>query len=385
MSRRRAYQNLEPAALPPSTRLLALLLIPLGLIMLVSLLLMNRINDHVATAQATATAVATHTTAAYSATQLELAGVIASRAIDVYQQDTRHGLLLAIEAYKLVPDPKQMPTTVRHAIWQVLALGTGKTLSGTLALPPTLPHSNAPIQWLVTSETGEDLLLWPMQNTLPGTPIALEESAKNSQNLTVSPDGRWLLTYGTQNHAQLWDLTTSLEQPYQTLSISSTVTLASFSPQTAWLALSGESDTAVHLWVFRDAMPEQKPHRLQPLPAASASQPVRHLAFDPDGQWLAVSYASHVYLWDLMALPGSSPIPVTTVDEGDQFTAVFFSADAQWLIATSQSETGASHITLWHLDLEQLVADACATATNSFTEQEWRSYFPTRPYAITCN
>ncbi len=382
MSRRRARQTLEPAALPPFTRLLALLLIPLALMVLVSLLLMNRINDHVATAQATATAVATHTTAAYSATQVELAGVIASRAIDVYPQNARHGLLLAIEAYKLISDPQQMPAVVRHAIWQVLALGTSKTLTGTLALP-TAVNTTAPTQWLVTSETGTDLQLWPLQDTLPNTPTTLEESANNAQTLTVSPDGHWLLTYGTQNDAQLWDLTTSLEQPYQTLSTSSTVTLASFSPQTKWLAVSGETDPIVHLYALGNDAPASEPHPVQPLPVAPTSQPIRHLAFDPGDQWLAVTHADSFCLWDLTAPPGDFPIHVKAPNAEYQFTAVFFSADGNWLIATSQNEE-AARVTLWHLVLEQLVADACTQAKNNFTEQEWRLYFPTRPHAETC-
>ncbi len=384
MSKRRTRRNDEPAALPATTRLLPILLIPLGLVAMISLLVVNQVNDFTTAEQATATAVATRTTAAINVTQLELAGAIASRAIDVHARDVRHGLLLAVEAYNLVPDETQIPAAVRHAIWQVLAQSTSKTITGTLALDTAVPNRSSSIQWLVTSgETGE-LQLWPLHETLPVTPTLQFESTSSPQNLIVSPTGRWLVTYGNSSQAQLWDLESNLAEPYRSLTISSTVKLASFGPQAKWLALSGETDTAVFLWAFRDNELEVEPHRLQPQTDRPTDQPVRHLAFDTEAQWLAATHTSYFNLWDLTALPGIPPIHVDVPKEGYQFTAVSFSTDGNWLIATSQKENAHPLITLWHLDLKQLVADACATANSNFSEQEWRQYFPTRPYANTC-
>ena len=75
------------------------------------------------------------------------------------------------------------------------------------------------------------------------------------------------------------------------------------------------------------------------------------------------------------ALPGGSTGPVT---------AVSFAANNEWLMATTQQADGSPINYLWHLDIESLLKQACATAGGNFTDQEWENYFSPLPYHATC-
>lgn len=388
MNRRRRQQAPQPAALPSVSRLLLPLLIFLSFGVVVSLLFMNRVNEREAASYATATAVAHQTAIAHTNTQLTLAGTLASRALDEYQRDPHIGLLLAVEAYNLVADDPDTPPSIQHAIWQVLALGTQHTLTGTLAAETAVPSASLLSEWLAINDQDNAIQLFSLENNTLDQVIALDADTFGTDQFILSPNGRWLLSYGNSENAYLWDLSANeLTKPRQTLTVSSTVNLVRFGPQTEWLAIGGEKDTAVHLWPFADGEPATEPRILTPSGAADSGNTLLGLAFDPEPQWLAAAYATHLDLWDLHALNTTSPIRMD-VNEGKAFTAVAFSPNGQWLIAANSSvaaNNSEKNIHLWNLHLDTLVKAACATADYKFSEDEWQQFFPTRPYAETCN
>ncbi|NJN55854.1 MAG: hypothetical protein HC804_14590 [Anaerolineae bacterium] len=59
-----------------------------------------------------------------------------------------------------------------------------------------------------------------------------------------------------------------------------------------------------------------------------------------------------------------------------------FSADGRWL-ATVSSASGAT-ITIWPLEVDEIIRQGCQAVGRSFSEAEWQRYFPNEPYRQTC-
>src|SRR5208337_4543191 len=109
---------------------------------------------------------------------------------------------------------------------------------------------------------------------------------------------------------------------------------------------------------------------------------VRSVAFSPHGKTLAAGYGGFggggVVLWDVADRKrlGEGPLAVTK----GGFRSVVFSPDGKTLATVYDSGGG---VVLWDVDLESWKRKAGKIANRNFTRDEWRQFFPDKPFHRT--
>ncbi|MCB8967460.1 MAG: WD40 repeat domain-containing protein [Ardenticatenaceae bacterium] len=347
-------------------------------------------NRHTAAATSTATVAARLTAVEMTTARQGMAGTIATLATHIYGENKRHGLLLAVEAYDLIKWETNPPPAIKHAIWQVLTTGTVMTTTGTLKMETAVMHNK---KWVVIREADETFRLLDLDADNPSNgslQIAIDEPLE-ILDAFVSSDEHWLAVRTKSNRAFLYDLTQSdfWREPI-VLTAESVIEQLLFSPNSGWLGTVGKDSHHVEVWQMQQDGVSQK-ILLPPLgdgvgETAVSLANVTSMGFDFSGQWAAVGYADGtVALWDLhMVQRQTEIVPILLQTNGVTITAVSFAANNEWLMATTQQADGSPINYLWHLDIESLLKQACATAGGNFTDQEWENYFSPLPYHATC-
>ena len=103
---------------------------------------------------------------------------------------------------------------------------------------------------------------------------------------------------------------------------------------------------------------------------------MNHLAFSPDGRWLATSGRDNV----TRVSEAVTGLGVVEIAHEDHVTDLAFSPDGKHL-ATSGAD-GTAY--LWILWPEDLIAKACSRIGRNLTAEEWLGYFGEEPYRPTC-
>jgi WD40 repeat protein len=113
---------------------------------------------------------------------------------------------------------------------------------------------------------------------------------------------------------------------------------------------------------------------------------VRSVAFSPDGKTLAAGFGGigvegGVVHWDVAAQKRlvDGPLPVNERGVG----SVAFSPEGKTLAAGFAGLGGVAGVVLWDVDLDSWQRRAGQIANRNFTLEEWRKYFPERPYHAT--
>jgi WD40 repeat protein len=139
-----------------------------------------------------------------------------------------------------------------------------------------------------------------------------------------------------------------------------------FSPDGKYLASASEDKTA-RVW---------EPASGREVARMSHEEPVVHVAFSPDGKYLAsASEDKTARLWE-----ATSGREVARMTHEDTIWAVAFSPDGRYLATGSLDNT--ARVWLWQP--ENLIAEACARLTRNLTLQEWRQYLRDEPRHKTC-
>jgi WD40 repeat protein len=182
-------------------------------------------------------------------------------------------------------------------------------------------------RWLVAG-CKEDTRLWDLKADDPSAkPIVLRGSAG-----PVSPDGRWLMTAGTDRTIRLWDLKAddpSAEgreaahyeadwEPLRGVAIS---------PNNRWLVTVG-GDRVLRLW-------DLKAKGEGVLPQELLKRQEGFVFRSPDGRWLTTgSLAGNVGVWDLAADDPVSRALVRQLKKGKGYAGPQgISPDGRWLVA----------------------------------------------------
>lgn len=296
-------------------------------------------------------------------------------------------------------------------------------------------------RWLISSgpET-TPAMLWDLTAS---NPAASGRPLRDAGEARLSPDRRWLVTYGSderrvlseqlrsvrsQREAQslqqrisraplitsLWDLRAADPMSTRTVLAAAGQPIA-FSPDGVRAVTQGLDDVP-RLWKLGDQTPLELKGHLKSLAAA---------AFDRSGRWLVTgSYDQTARLWDLQAPSPTSQViathasSVSTVaishDDRWIFTAssvkgdvhlaglpgkedpasplnlrmanadvwgAAFTDDGRWLITRSHETRTVS---VWTLDRRALVKLACRTAGRNLTRAEWDQYFRGQLYRNVC-
>jgi WD40 repeat protein len=200
--------------------------------------------------------------------------------------------------------------------------------------------------------------LWDLR---PGVPQArvLEQAG---DNVKFSPDGRWLVTSGVDKVPRLWSLESGDAAAKQLHGHEAELEHVAFSADGRWFA-TGDYDGHVRLWDLRSNDIAQASLSL---PAHSAA--LDGLAFSRDGRLLfsAESVAT------IVPLDQGQPGPAVTLPDGTpRLSDAVFTADGRWLVARDHDNNA---LTLWALDLDDLMGLACRTAGRDVSGEERRLY-----------
>ncbi len=124
----------------------------------------------------------------------------------------------------------------------------------------------------------------------------------------------------------------------------------------------------------------------EPLPVKEGI--VWSVAFSPDGKTIAAGCSGGVgggvggvVLWDVAARKRLVDEPLS-VREGN-VESVAFSPDGKTIAAGYFVAAGGGGVVLFDVDFESWQHRAGQIANRNFTREEWRDYFPERPYHAT--
>ncbi|MFO0818874.1 MAG: protein kinase [Pirellulales bacterium] len=191
-----------------------------------------------------------------------------------------------------------------------------------------------------------ELLEWPLANA-DVAPRTLRVSGERVApwgdrvwHADESADGKRLLTVG-ENSASLWDRASG--RLVANFRVHTTIVAFDVSPDGKWLVTAG-SEGAVKLWDIETR------HAVRRLDGAGFSaHALSHVEFSPDGRWIVIAGARGVELWDrerekLVGVGDRDVGPLLAADGGG-YTVARFTPDGQHLLTAAEN----SAATLWRL------------------------------------
>lgn len=245
-------------------------------------------------------------------------------------------------------------------------LPVGQPLEGHVAAISSLAFS--PDGSLLASGDDEGAIaIWDTRDPAAASALRVptEEHGSIVHGLAFGPSGDLLASAGEHGVLVLW----SLADPQNPRRLGSApgdqsvpLTSLAFQPNGTLLA-SGSNDGSVLLWDVEDPSAIRHIHRL-----TGSTDRVTTLAFDPSGQLLASSgYGGSIWLWDVESLRLlATPLNFHT----DGVYALDFTPDGRSLVSGSRDR----RIGVWDMDFSSWRTRACAIASRTLTESEWRSY-----------
>lgn len=211
-------------------------------------------------------------------------------------------------------------------------------------------------------------------HALPATETVLADELF-VQDGAFSPDSRWLAFYGgdetTPNIAYIYSLgetaqrhaalTNEIEMIGQAFTPDGNTYLRFFSTQAL---------------LTRLAEPEAEPIPLQNFFINSVIFPIIYQAdITLDSRWLAFNDFGGVRVWDLT----EPDQPALELGPAPNAVALKYSAGGHWLVIQDNN-----HVRFISLNVEALLARACASAGRNLSVEEWARYAPGQPYRTTC-
>jgi WD40 repeat protein len=273
--------------------------------------------------------------------RLARSGLLASQAQTSLERFPQRGLLLAIEANRILKASDPSVPAARAILRAALVDPHGRVLSG---------HENDVVmlafspdgRWLATT-SDDTLRLWDLEAEDPAEEAhALRDLGPKVTSLAFSPDGRWLATAieDTSSGGSVLLLDPRVADPLEgAVSLSGhgdQITRLAFSPDGRWLATSS-LDTNTLLWDL-DAIDGGIPRQL-----SGHQSSILALSISPDSRWLATGdLQGNTLMWDLKAEDPAAYF--LTLDKHQrQITSLVFSPDGQWLASGSLDNT----VQLW--------------------------------------
>jgi WD40 repeat protein len=376
----------EERAMTPFTRHLLMAFLLLGLFVAAMVALMRESNSYHAEANRIATATAWVTATADTQNSYALASNLAQRSIEIFDNNPRIALLLALESLARREHGAELPYMTMHALMQVLAEGTKVTLDHPQQMPdPSMDIVSRNGRWQVVVDSfTQDVMLYDLNTpVLNGYPLLWGPTQVTATQF--SNDGNWLVITRRENEAYLWHLQGEMEMT-QLSGHSQPVTAVAISPNGQWIATASH-DTTIQLWSLSQGKVKQEPVLLRQhdneddtLDRAGHWQTVTALAFSPDSNWLASgSHDQTVRLWN-MKVEDIAQWPILLTAPNEAIEQLSFTPDGMQLYASSRQFTY-----VWNINLPSLIARACEVTNGSMTPSEWASFMPALPYHDTCS
>jgi len=368
------------------TRHLLMAFLLLGLFVAASVALMRESNSYHTEANRIATATAWVTATANTQNSYALASNLAQRSLEMFDNNPRIALLLALESLARRESGAELPYMTTHALMQVLAEGTMVTLNHPQLLPdPSLDIVSRNGRWQVIVDSfTQDVMLYDLNApAYNGYPLLWGPTQVTATRF--SNDGNWLVIVRRENEAYLWHLQGEMEMT-QLNGHSQPVTAVAISPNGKWLATASH-DTTIQLWSLDGDSVKQPPVLLRQhdnedntLDRDGHSQVVTALVFSPDSNWLASgSHDQTVRLWN-MKVEDIAQWPILLTAPNEAIEQLSFTPDGMQLYAFSPQYTY-----VWNINLPSLITRACEVTNGKMTPSEWANFMPALPYQDTCS
>lgn len=229
------------------------------------------------------------------------------------------------------------------------------------------------MRWLASGGVDGTTRLWNLTDS--GAPtVILQGQVKGIGAIAFDPEGQWLATSGLDHTIRLWDLSSLHSEPLVLRGHKGNVSKLAFDPKGRWLATASVGGS-IRVWDISD--PEAEPLVLHGHEVSGIDARIYVLAFDREGQRLAVGGRNVVRVWALEH-PNSAPI-ILPVD-GDVWHGLAFDPKGRWLATVANKDT----VRLWNLQVNKLVSLACQSAGRNLKCDEWRMLRGDVPYRPTC-
>ncbi len=245
--------------------------------------------------------------------------------------------------------------------------------------------------WLITSSfdsdgsgriihsTRENFLPNPITKIAPLTDVTLVENVKDEIAIGVGPKHRWLVTKNEQSSQQvsLWDLAT--KDPKASVIGSYDYddhffARAVIGPKGRWLVTNGGENT-IRVWDLYGDHPTQTNATI----LRGHQGAVIALAIGPEDRWLiSGSEDGTAILWDLTSNNIQNTAQILGGHAG-KVEQVAISSQGHWAITKDE----AGNVRLWDIKLKTLKGRLSKAIGRNMTEEEWKKYFPDRPYCPT--
>ncbi len=200
-------------------------------------------------------------------------------------------------------------------------------------------------RWLITASWDNTSRVWDMRD-LDDPPIVLHGHEDFLTAVAIDPDSQLMVTGSADHSTRIWDLDILHTAPRIFHPDGAAVRTIAVTSDDRWLAAAEESGL-IHLWDLNNSDNAQR--EIQAHNAA-----IEALAISPDDKWLISSDASGlVYLWEMETLKGTqlyfdTPAAQLLGHEGI-VESLAVSGNGRWLVTGSYDSTAR----LWDLDNPQ--------------------------------
>ncbi|CAG0931851.1 putative serine/threonine-protein kinase PkwA [Thermoflexales bacterium] len=234
---------------------------------------------------------------------------------------------------------------------------------------------------------------------LAGQPLDLPGHQKRIQAIAFSPDGHWLSSASDDGTTRLWSVDQIHAEPIVLHGHEAGVSDAVFSPDSRWLATVG-CDKEAGVVIFYCIASTVRVWNMGDQASLSAvlrghANRLTAVTFSPDGQYIAAgescpfdadsACSAMVLVWNRKN-PLTSIAPIVLHGDGPHIVEIAFSPDGSWLAMASMNDYAAgSWVSLWRMNVPDLIDLACRAAGRNLTSAEWQQYFPDQPYRTTCD
>jgi WD40 repeat protein len=210
---------------------------------------------------------------------------------------------------------------------------------------------------------------------------------KGGEPVTFSPDGRWLVSKGTDDVPRLWALTAQdmIAVPIELRGHNKILNAAAFSSDNHWLVTGSHdgdyNNNTVRLWNLNARDITASSRILKQYKWSYGTIAISH-----DSHWLLVTYGTTSDLWKLQE-DGLPPQPITLPIDDIGIPRAVFTRDGRWLLIRSNGIRNygfLNSISLWMLRPHELIDLACRTAGRNLTNGEWNQFFTGQPYRKVC-